>query len=117
VASILERVRHEGDEALFDLTQRFDGVRPDPLAIPPERLAQAWEATAPSLRLIQQEAERQRQPQKGGNRGHQSNRGQQSRPSSGQGQQSRPSFGQGQQSQGQQSQGRSNAAAGSSWRF
>jgi len=50
VASILERVRHEGDEALFDLTQRFDGVRPDPLAIPPERLAQAWEATAPSLR-------------------------------------------------------------------
>ena len=50
VAAILERVRHEGDEALFDLTQRFDGVRPDPLAIPPERLAQAWQSTAPSLR-------------------------------------------------------------------
>ena len=50
VAGILERVRLEGDAALFDLTERFDGVRPDPLAIPPERLHQAWEATAPSLR-------------------------------------------------------------------
>ena len=47
VAAILERVRLEGDAALIDLTEQFDGVRPDPLAIPPERLHQAWETTAP----------------------------------------------------------------------
>jgi histidinol dehydrogenase len=50
VAAILERVRLEGDAALLELTERVDGVRPDPLWIPPERLAQAWDATAPALR-------------------------------------------------------------------
>ncbi|MEB3352977.1 MAG: histidinol dehydrogenase [Cyanobacteriota bacterium] len=50
VAAILDQVRREGDRALLDLTERFDGVRPEPLRIPPERLQQAWEATAEPLR-------------------------------------------------------------------
>ena len=49
VEAILEQVQQQGDQALLDLTERFDGVRPDPLRIPPERLAAAWEATAPAL--------------------------------------------------------------------
>jgi histidinol dehydrogenase len=50
VAAILEQVRLHGDGALLELSERFDGVRPDPLRIPPERLAQAWEATPSTLR-------------------------------------------------------------------
>ena len=50
VAAILERVRIEGDGALLALTEQFDGVRPDPLRIPAERLEQAWQDTAPALR-------------------------------------------------------------------
>ena len=50
VAAILERVRLEGDPALMELTERFDGVRPDPLRIPEARLAQAWQETSAPLR-------------------------------------------------------------------
>ncbi|MFM7267291.1 MAG: histidinol dehydrogenase [Cyanobium sp.] len=50
VAAILERVRLEGDRALIELTERFDGVRPEPLRIPEARLAQAWQETPPQLR-------------------------------------------------------------------
>ena len=42
VDAILEQVRSHGDQALLALTEKFDGVRPDPLRIPPERLAEAW---------------------------------------------------------------------------
>jgi histidinol dehydrogenase len=42
VDAILEQVRSLGDQALLALTEKFDGVRPDPLRIPPERLAEAW---------------------------------------------------------------------------
>ncbi len=49
VAAILEQVRREGDAALLDLTERFDGIRPDPLRIPIEQLQQAWEATPADL--------------------------------------------------------------------
>ena len=49
VAAILERVRLEGDGALMELTERFDGMRPDPLRIPPQRLEEAWNSTAPAL--------------------------------------------------------------------
>jgi len=45
VAAILEAVRLRGDEALLEFSERFDGVRPDPLRIPEEQLAQAWDAT------------------------------------------------------------------------
>ncbi|WP_416238336.1 histidinol dehydrogenase [Synechococcus sp. CCY9202] len=43
VEEILEQVRRQGDQALLELTERFDGIRPDPLRIAPERLAQAWQ--------------------------------------------------------------------------
>lgn len=49
VEAILNQVRQQGDRALLELTERFDGVRPDPLRIAPERLAAAWETTAPAL--------------------------------------------------------------------
>ncbi|MFN5695553.1 MAG: histidinol dehydrogenase, partial [Cyanobacteriota bacterium] len=50
VIAILDQVRRQGDQALIELTQRFDGVRPDPLLIPAERLREAWESTTPALR-------------------------------------------------------------------
>lgn len=50
VDAILAQVQHRGDAALLELSERFDGVRPDPLRIPSERLAQAWERCAPDLR-------------------------------------------------------------------
>lgn len=49
VEAILERVRLEGDKALLDLTERFDGVRPDPLRIPAETLAEAWRTDRKSV--------------------------------------------------------------------
>jgi histidinol dehydrogenase len=58
VEVILNQVEQQGDQALLELTERFDGVRPDPLRIPNERLAAAWQATpAPlqeALRLAHQ---------------------------------------------------------------
>jgi histidinol dehydrogenase len=50
VEAIIEQVRQQGDEALLALTERFDGIRPDPLRIPAARLAAAWEATPADLR-------------------------------------------------------------------
>ena len=50
VDAIIEQVRQHGDEALLELSERFDGIRPEPLRIPAARLAAAWEATAPELR-------------------------------------------------------------------
>ena len=50
VDAILEQVQRQGDAALLELTERFDGVRPDPLRIPEERLEQAWDSCAPALR-------------------------------------------------------------------
>ncbi|NQV11085.1 MAG: histidinol dehydrogenase [Cyanobacteria bacterium] len=43
VAAILRQVRLEGDAALLALSERFDGVRPDPLRIPTQDLSAAWE--------------------------------------------------------------------------
>jgi len=50
VGAILEQVRLGGDQALLELSERFDGVRPDPLRIPTERLAEAWSDTPAPLR-------------------------------------------------------------------
>ncbi|MFZ9229085.1 MAG: histidinol dehydrogenase [Prochlorococcaceae cyanobacterium] len=49
VEAILQQVAQQGDQALLELSERFDGVRPDPLRIPQEQLAAAWEATEPEL--------------------------------------------------------------------
>jgi len=50
VDAILSQVQAEGDAALMELTERFDGIRPDPLRIPPQRLAEAWQATPAALK-------------------------------------------------------------------
>ena len=50
VASIIERVRNEGDEAVRALTEQFDGVRLGDLQVPPADIAAALERIDPSLR-------------------------------------------------------------------
>jgi len=49
VDAILAQVRSQGDAALLDLTERYDGVRPDPLRVPPQEIAAAWQACDPNL--------------------------------------------------------------------
>ena len=47
---IIEQVRGEGDAALLGLTERFDGVRPDPLKVPTSAIEEALEAMDSALR-------------------------------------------------------------------
>ena len=51
VDAILAQVRSEGDQALLELSERFDGVRPDPLRIPIQQLQAAWDQCEDSLRI------------------------------------------------------------------
>ena len=50
VDAILQQVAEQGDAALLELSERFDGVRPDPLRIPAEQLEAAWRSCNPDLR-------------------------------------------------------------------
>ncbi|HRW37813.1 MAG: histidinol dehydrogenase [Acidimicrobiales bacterium] len=50
VKEILAEVRERGDEAVRDLTERFDGVRPASLRVPPDDIAAALQAIDPELR-------------------------------------------------------------------
>ncbi|MFB6231069.1 MAG: histidinol dehydrogenase [Salinibacter sp.] len=50
VDDILQRIRVEGDAALLDLTERFDGVRPDPVKVPTDALDGAPHALDDDLR-------------------------------------------------------------------
>ena len=50
VDDILEQVRDTGDPALLALTEKFDGVRPDPVKIPKATLDEAADALAGDLR-------------------------------------------------------------------
>jgi len=50
VDSILAQVRERGDSALLEFSERFDGIRPEPLRIPEQRLAEAWQQCEPRLR-------------------------------------------------------------------
>lgn len=50
VRDIIARVRAEGDAALLELTERFDGVRLDHLRVPPGELAAAVERIPDDLR-------------------------------------------------------------------
>jgi len=50
VEAIVDQVRREGDRGLLELSERFDGVRPDPLRIPAVELEAAWQACDPGLR-------------------------------------------------------------------
>lgn len=46
---IVADVRERGDEALLDYTERFDGIRPDPLRVPQEEIAQAAGSLTPEI--------------------------------------------------------------------
>ena len=46
---IVEDVRRRGDEALLEYTQRFDGVRPDPIRVPKEEIARARQDLSPDV--------------------------------------------------------------------
>jgi histidinol dehydrogenase len=50
VATILAAVRDRGDAAIADFTERFDGFRPEPMAVSPEALEQAWTSLPTNLR-------------------------------------------------------------------
>ncbi|ABB35810.1 histidinol dehydrogenase [Synechococcus sp. CC9605] len=50
VESILAAVRDRGDAAIADYTERFDGFRPEPMAVSPEALEQAWTSLPTNLR-------------------------------------------------------------------
>ncbi|HEY8718043.1 histidinol dehydrogenase [Pengzhenrongella sp.] len=56
VAPILEAVRTHGAAALRDLAEKFDGVRPEHLRVPPEEIAGALAALAPEVRAALEEA-------------------------------------------------------------
>lgn len=50
VREILSDVRERGDEAVRDLTERFDGVRPSEFRVPPAEIAGALDEIDPELR-------------------------------------------------------------------
>ena len=50
VEAILAAVRDRGDVAIADFTERFDGFRPEPMAVSPEALEQAWTSLPTNLR-------------------------------------------------------------------
>lgn len=56
VRPILERVRTEGSAALFDLSERFDGVRPTALRVPASMIDNALTGLAPDVRAALEEA-------------------------------------------------------------
>ena len=56
VAPVVEDVRARGAEALRDLAERFDGVRPEHLRVPVEAIAAALEALDPMVRAALEEA-------------------------------------------------------------
>ncbi len=49
VDQILQAIKAEGDQALVRFTERFDGFTPEPLAVPPQNLLNAWEETPEKL--------------------------------------------------------------------
>ncbi len=53
---IIDEVRRDGDAALLRLTERFDGVRPDPLKVSAAALDHALGSTDAELRAIIEEA-------------------------------------------------------------
>jgi histidinol dehydrogenase len=55
VRPICEDVRHRGAEALRDLAERFDGIRPDRLRVPAEVLKTALDVLDPQVRVALEE--------------------------------------------------------------
>ncbi|NTU91515.1 MAG: histidinol dehydrogenase, partial [Chlorobiaceae bacterium] len=58
VDDILHRVRTEGDEALLDLTHRFQGVRLDDLKVSASDIEEAYATADPEFIAILEEAYR-----------------------------------------------------------
>lgn len=58
VRALLADVRQRGDEALRDLTARFDGATIDELRVPPSEVAAALDAVDPALRAALEVAHR-----------------------------------------------------------
>jgi histidinol dehydrogenase len=58
VRPICEDVRHRGAQALRELSERFDGVRPDHLRVPASVLAAALESLDPDIRAALEESTR-----------------------------------------------------------
>lgn len=56
VADIIKNVQDNGDRAVLDLTERFDGVRPDKLAVTPEEIQEALSIVGDNFLAILQEA-------------------------------------------------------------
>ena len=56
VRPLCEDVRHRGAEALYDLGERFDGVRPTSLRVPPDVIAAALDTLAPDVRAALEES-------------------------------------------------------------
>lgn len=56
VRPICEAVRHRGAQALYELGERFDGVRPASLRVPAEVLAAALEQLDPQVRAALEES-------------------------------------------------------------
>lgn len=56
VREILDGVRGRGDAAVLEFTERFDGVRPEALRVPPDRLLAAYLAADDELKDILSEA-------------------------------------------------------------
>ena len=56
VRPIVEDVRHRGAEALRDLAEKFDGVRPEHLRVPHDVLQHALDRLEPSLRAALEES-------------------------------------------------------------
>jgi histidinol dehydrogenase len=57
VDDILAQVRDDGDAALLDLIEKFDGVRPDPVKVPASVLDEAADALDDDLRDALEDAE------------------------------------------------------------
>ncbi|WRS28075.1 histidinol dehydrogenase [Oscillospiraceae bacterium MB08-C2-2] len=54
VRAILDTVRREGDQALYDYTRQFDGASLSALEVTPEEMDAAWEAANPDfIRILQ----------------------------------------------------------------
>ena len=56
VADIISDVRAGGDKAVLDLTEKFDGVRPDTLAVTPEEIREALALVGDEFLAILREA-------------------------------------------------------------
>ena len=56
VADIISNVRAGGDKAVLDLTEKFDGVRPDTLAVTPEEIREALALVGDEFLAILREA-------------------------------------------------------------